>query len=766
MSQYSWFFVNKNYLLFAILATVLVIPVGFVTADFVFEAQKVDLESDGVNSFDGIQGPQGVEIFKNGTDNFALVASFDDDAVTLVNLSNPKDIVVQDSLDGSDTNDGTSEGRLVLEGASSLAIFSNSTSDVSGNFAIVTSYLGDGIQIIHAADSKSDTAHALYPTVNASTPWGSPGLAYNGAGTGTGPVLKGLDGAMDVAVFINKTGATNNGGERYAIITGHVGDSIQLIDITDPEVGGALYYNASGNFMNATADGGDGTHAATDYKGQWGEALSGRLPLDGAFGVDVFYTTETGNMPYAIVTGQVSDGFQIFSLNDTEVGPVPLANRTSSSTGFHLLDSPVGVATWNTTNNASDRWAIIASNYTDSVTVVSLEDPTNTTVTDTLQQTSVLSLDGALRVEVAKIGDRHYAFVTSNGTASGTGSATHVESGGFQVIDLYDPTNIQPVLSVTDNEGTFNNLGAAHDVGVFVVDGHTYAAVLSYDDDSMTIIQVTKDKTSGGSGGTCGVNVDCSAPSVSSNGGGVSINNAALATEDRFNDVDTVQAKVGQMVTIKANIYDSFGGNAVYKSNLYFDMPGAPEWSDASSAIRYDLARDEIEIVNDNDNFTADVTSNVVGDIVEVTFKIMFTGPMETSHIAIQNIDDSRNYQLKYFRDAIEVTGTPTQTSLTDTDDEITQTSTASVPAWVKNTAGWWAEGAISEGEFVKGVEYLIQQQIIDTDAQTSSSDGTGVSVPDWVKNTAGWWADGAISEGEFVNAIEHLVKTGTIIII
>ena len=86
MSQYSWFFVNKNYLLFAILATVLVIPVGFVTADFVFEGQKADSELDGVNSFDGIQGPQGVEIFQNGTDNFALVASFDDDAVTLVNI--------------------------------------------------------------------------------------------------------------------------------------------------------------------------------------------------------------------------------------------------------------------------------------------------------------------------------------------------------------------------------------------------------------------------------------------------------------------------------------------------------------------------------------------------------------------------------------------------------------------------------------------------------------------------------------------------------
>jgi len=758
MSQYSWFFVNKNYLLFAILATVLVIPVGLVTADFVFEGEKADLETDGTNSFDSIQGPQGVEMFLNGTDNFALVASFDDDAVTLVNISNPKDLQFQDSLDGSADGTGTSEGRLVLEGASSLAIFSNTTSGVSGNFAIVTSYLGDGIQIIHAADSKSDTAHALYPTLNMSTPWHKTGPT-----SPTGPVLKGLDGAMDVAVFINETSGNDN---QYAIVTGHVGDAIQLIDISDPEVGGYLYYNNSGNFMNATKDGGDGTHAATDYKGQWGASLAGRLPLDGAFGVDVFYSTSDGNMPYAIVTGQVSDGFQIFSLNDTAVGPVPFANRTSTETGFNLLDSPTGVATWNTTNADTDRWAIITSNYTDSVTVVSLADPSNTTVTDTLVQNSLLSLDGALRVEVSKIGDRHYAFVTSNGTASGTGSATHVESGGFQVIDLYDPTNIQPVLSITDNEGDITDLGAAHDVGIFTVDGHTYAAVVSYDDDSITIIQVTKDKTGGGSGGTCGVNIDCSAPSLSANGGGVTINGNALATEDRFNDVDTVQAKVGQMVTIKANIYDSFGGNAVYKSNLYFDMPGAAEWSDASSAIRYDLARDEIEIINGNDNFTADVTSNVVGDIVQVTFKIMFTGPMETSHIAIQNIDDSRNYQLKYFRDALEVTGTPTQTSLTATDDEITQTATASVPAWVKNTAGWWAEGAISEGEFVKGVEYLIQQQIIDTDAQTTSSDGTGASIPDWVKNTAGWWADGAISEGEFVNAIEHLVKTGTIIII
>ena len=36
-------------------------------------------------------------------------------------------------------------------------------------------------------------------------------------------------------------------------------------------------------------------------------------------------------------------------------------------------------------------------------------------------------------------------------------------------------------------------------------------------------------------------------------------------------------------------------------------------------------------------------------------------------------------------------------------------------------------------------------------------------STPEWVKNTAGWWATDAISEGEFVNAIEFLVNIGII---
>ena len=768
MSQYYWIFVNKNYLLLTMLLAVLFVPIGYVTADVYFGPTSVDTESDGVNDFDALNGASGMDIMYNGTDAQGLAISFLDSSITMIDLANPSNTKIIDSL----VSGVSSEGRLMLNGSTSITTYQNSTTNHDGTYALITSFLNDGIQVVHAPGVS--TTHALYATQNM-TGGAESGLYASGncVASGKGPVLQGLNGPMDSAVWTNNT---QGFVKSYAVITGHQGDSVQILDISDAQhaVDGAIYCVGWGanTWVNATAT--PSIVQATQYKavGNYG----GKLPLDGAYGVDIFYDTDKGNMPYAIVTGQVSDGFQIFSLNDTGKGLVPYQNKTSADTGFELLDSPTAVRVWNTSNADSNRYALIASNYTDSVTVVHLEDPGAPTVLDTLVQTGSMTLDGPVDIAISKIEDRHYAFVAGNGTATYTSTGSSVNNiinGGIQVIDLYDPTDIRAVASIVDDGDNsdslvVNKLSGARGVATFNLDGHLYVATAAYNDDGIEIIKITTSKPSSGSGALCGVNADCSAPSVSTNGGGVSVNGAAFETENRFNDVSLVDAKVGQMVTIKANIYDSFGGNAVYKSNLYFDIQGSPDWSNADAGIKYDLARDEVTITDNNDIFSADVSHTTSGDMVEVTFKIMFTGEMETSHIAIQNIDDSRNYQLKYFRDAIQVTGTPTQTSLDDDsiNGEVTQTATASVPDWVKNTAGWWAQGAISEGEFVKGVEFLIKEQIIDTDVQTASSDGTDASIPDWVKNTAGWWADGAISEGEFVNAIEHLVKTGTIIII
>ena len=85
-----------------------------------------------------------------------------------------------------------------------------------------------------------------------------------------------------------------------------------------------------------------------------------------------------------------------------------------------------------------------------------------------------------------------------------------------------------------------------------------------------------------------------------------------------------------------------------------------------------------------------------------------------------------------------------------------------SVPQWVKNTAGWWAEDKISEDEFVKGIEFLVKERIIDN-VKTGNAESASSAVPTWVKNNAGWWAEGQIDDNSFVKGIEYLVKVGLI---
>ncbi|MBT8172830.1 MAG: peptidase, partial [Nitrosopumilus sp.] len=59
------------------------------------------------------------------------------------------------------------------------------------------------------------------------------------------------------------------------------------------------------------------------------------------------------------------------------------------------------------------------------------------------------------------------------------------------------------------------------------------------------------------------------------------------------------------------------------------------------------------------------------------------------------------------------------------------------VPAWVKNNAGWWADGTIAESEFISAIEFLIKDGIIVVPPTTVSSESSE-GVPGWVKNSAG----------------------------
>ena len=771
-----------KFLVLTILLAAVVLPVGFVTADLYFDMTRLVEKTDGTGSFTGLNGASGVTTFWNVTnqERYAVVGGFLDDALTLVDITDAKSPTVIDIFGSSGAGGEDGSVDYDIDGPRGLTVFFNTTNASQEGGAgqlipnlIVTHFQEDTVGVYELIDPRNEIVFASNYTDTTDLGVAGNKPHVNGADISAGWLgdtanrLAALDGPWDVAVWTNATTS-----DQYAIVTACMSDGVTVFNLSDHKH--SIFVTT-----NLTDGGGSGVD-------------SPRLVLNCPTGIETFYIAQTADWAgsshednpekaYAILTSRDDNGFQLLDLMDPDhygdegsptgyvaggggvKAPCEFCNATDGNYGWDSLDGAIDVAVWNTTN--TNKYAIIVAMDDNAFTIADISDPTADFRKTALQMSNSTSaglnwnMTAPSAVTVFETSEKHHiAAISTNSTRGG---------GAISLIDVYNPKNPQPVTNfVTDNasgsDGTiFNSLDGANSVTPFTLNGIYYLAVTSYDDDGFTIIQLNGDRPStGGAAKICGYNYDCDAPNLT----GITVNNASLEASSRYNDVDTTETKVGQMVTVKTTIDESF---QLYKSNIYFDFQGTvPNWADANAAIRYNHISEDIDIIDNNNIFDGDVTTTQNGDTIDVTFKIMFTDTMDTSHIGIQNIDDTTNYQILYFRDALEVTGTPTQTSLDPVGDEVTQTATATVPGWVKNTAGWWADGAISEGEFVKGIEFLIQEQIIDTDAQTTSSDGTGAAIPDWVKNTAGWWADGAISEGEFVNAIEHLVKTGTIIII
>ena len=83
------------------------------------------------------------------------------------------------------------------------------------------------------------------------------------------------------------------------------------------------------------------------------------------------------------------------------------------------------------------------------------------------------------------------------------------------------------------------------------------------------------------------------------------------------------------------------------------------------------------------------------------------------------------------------------------------------IPSWIKNNAGWWADGTIDDNSFVQGIQYLIENNILIVSSQTTND--IQEKIPSWIKNNAGWWADGTIDDESFIRGIEYLVSNGII---
>ena len=91
--------------------------------------------------------------------------------------------------------------------------------------------------------------------------------------------------------------------------------------------------------------------------------------------------------------------------------------------------------------------------------------------------------------------------------------------------------------------------------------------------------------------------------------------------------------------------------------------------------------------------------------------------------------------------------------------------SETSIPGWIKNNAGWWADGQIPDSAFVQGIQFLIKEGVMVIPETDTSESSDSQEIPAWIKNNAGWWADGQIDDNTFVQGIQFLIKAGIIVV-
>ena len=87
------------------------------------------------------------------------------------------------------------------------------------------------------------------------------------------------------------------------------------------------------------------------------------------------------------------------------------------------------------------------------------------------------------------------------------------------------------------------------------------------------------------------------------------------------------------------------------------------------------------------------------------------------------------------------------------------------VPSWIKNNAGWWADEQIDDDSFISGIQWLVTNDVI---ILPSIEQGTGDDenvIPRWIKSTAGWWAEDKINDATFIGAIKYLINEGIMVV-
>ena len=445
-----------------------------------------------------LKGAYGVDTFtmtdnNNMTSTYAIVASQKDNGIQIINMTTP----LTPKPAGSLSDDHT----LVLKEPHGIATFNAGCN----TYAIATSRGEDGIQIMELTRElkrpvitllgdnpqiiyRGGAYDELYATTDDDSPVTIDSFGVDDSKVGTyyvtydsidpscnvatqvtrtvevavspitltpaGSITDGsdgydvLEGASDVDIF-NMTDS-NNITSTYAIVASSDDNSFQIINVTDP------YHPLPAG-------------SGTDGSGGYTELL-------GANDVDTF---EIGTDRYAIIASKDDDGFQIVDVSNPSTPTAAGSGTDNDGTNdspYTVLDGASGVKTFEI---GTDRYAIIASVRDSGIQIINMTTPSSPSAVNF----GYTDPKGASGVDIFTIGDNPYAVVASKGELN--------LPGGFQIVNVTDPSRPLTVGSGTDGSDGYDVLDGASGVKTFEIGPYTYAIIASEGDDGFQIINVT-----------------------------------------------------------------------------------------------------------------------------------------------------------------------------------------------------------------------------------------------------------------------------------
>jgi len=241
-----------------------------------------------------------------------------------------------------------------------------------------------------------------------------------------------------------------------------------------------------------------------------------------------------------------------------------------------------------------------------------------------------------------------------------------------------------------------------------------------------------------------------------------------IISKSDYKPFDTTRvAKTGERLSLKFDIYENGGAGNLQHVTLYTNIRGDQNVADSDTYILYDKNK-SVYVIDPHGFF-----KNASFDIIEkdtfnlvLMYDITFAKAMEKSHIILRSWDTQKHSSDLVLLDALEVTGPPAEIEqilkVSTTEIEFTEVAQG-IPIWVKNNANWWSERQIDDDDFMAGIEYLIEQNIINVPLAKSSTviSEPAIKIPDYIHNIAGWWADESIPDDEFVQALQWLITNG-----